>query len=89
MVPSVYEQRIAKAAARTLKRLDARTRQRIRAAIDNVAGDRRAPNSSVQPMRTGGFRLRVGDWRVLYDLNHSDGAMVVQAIRPRGGAYRP
>ena len=89
MVPSVYEQRIAKAAARTLKRLDARTRQRIRAAIDNVAVDPQAPNSSVQPMRTGGFRLRVGDWRVLYDLNHSDGAMVVQAIRPRGGAYRP
>ena len=89
MVSSVYEQRIAKAAVGTLRRLDERTRQRIQAAIDNVAVDPRAPNSNVQPLRTGGFRLRVGDRRVLYDLNHSDGAMVVQAIRPRGGAYRP
>ena len=88
----MYEQRVAKAAARTLIRLDARTRQRIQSAIDQVAADPRAQNSNVQPMRTGGFRLRVGQWRVwrvLYDLNHSDGAMVVHAIRPRGGAYRP
>ena len=85
----MYQQRIAKAAARTLNRLDARTRQRIRAAIDNVAVDPRAPNANVQPMRTGGFRLRIGDWRVLYDLDNGDGVMLVRAIRPRGGAYRP
>lgn len=89
MVPAVYEQRIAKAAANTLNRLDARTRQRIRAAIDKVAVDPGVPNRNVQPMRTGGFRLRVGDWRVLYDLNHRDASLVVRAIRPRGGAYRP
>ena len=85
----MYEQRITKAAASTLNRLDPRSRQRIRAAIDKVAVDPSAPNNNVRPMRTGGLRLRVGDWRVLYDLDHRAGVMVVRAIRSRGGAYRP
>lgn len=83
-----YRQTIAKAAARTLNRLDERTRERIRAAIDQVAANPRAPNNNVRPLRTGGYRLRVADWRVLYDLNHRARSMDVRAIRQRGGAYR-
>jgi len=34
--------------------------------IDLLAVDPLAPNNNVTPLRTsGGFRLRVGDWRVL------------------------
>ena len=84
-----YRQTIAKAAARTLNRLDERTRQRIRAAIDQVAANPRAPNNNVRPLRAGGYRLRVANWRVLYDLNHRAHSMDVRAIRRRGGAYRP
>lgn len=80
-----YRQSIAKSVARTLNRLDERTRRRIRAAIDQVAANPRAPNNNVQALRTGGYRL--ADWRVLYD--HDAQSMDVRAIRQRGGAYRP
>ena len=84
-----YQQNIAKTAAKTLNRLDERTRQRIRAAIDSVAADPRAPNSNARPLRGGGYRLRIGDWRVLYDLDHGARTLDVRAIKQRGGAYRP
>lgn len=84
-----YHQTIAKAAVKTLNRIDERTRRRIRAAIDQVAANPRAPNNNVQPLRAGGYRLRVADWRVLYDLDHRAQSMDVRAIRQRGGAYRP
>ena len=48
-----YRQSIAKSVARTLNRLDERTRRRIRAAIDQVAANPRAPNNNVQALRTG------------------------------------
>lgn len=84
-----YQQSIAKTAVKTLNRLDGRTRHRIRTAIDNVAADPRAPNNNVRPLRGGGYRLRVGGWRVIYDLDHGARTMTVRAIRQRGGAYRP
>jgi mRNA-degrading endonuclease RelE of RelBE toxin-antitoxin system len=34
------------------------------------------------------FRLRHGDWRALYWINRETQTMVVEAIVPRGGAYR-
>ena len=57
--------------------------------IDLVAADPLAPNNNVMPRRrTGGFRLRAGDWRVLYSLDHESNLLRVAAILPRGGAYR-
>jgi mRNA-degrading endonuclease RelE of RelBE toxin-antitoxin system len=34
------------------------------------------------------FRLRHGDWRALYWINRETQTVVVEAIVPRGGAYR-
>jgi mRNA-degrading endonuclease RelE of RelBE toxin-antitoxin system len=34
-----------------------------------------------------GYRLRIGDWRVLYEINDGKLVIVVLAIKPRGGAY--
>ena len=61
----------------------------MRDAINNMAANSRAPNDNVQPLRGGGFRLRVGDWRVVYDLDHGTRTITVRAIGQRGGAYRP
>lgn len=35
-----------------------------------------------------GYRLRVGDWRVLYDVEDGRLVVLVLAIKPRGGAYQ-
>ena len=57
--------------------------------IDLLAADPMASNNNVTPLRaTGGFRLRVGDWRVLYSLDYESNLLRVAAILPRGEAYR-
>ncbi|WP_330950864.1 type II toxin-antitoxin system RelE family toxin [Burkholderia thailandensis] len=35
-----------------------------------------------------GYRLRVGDWRVLYEIEDGRVVIVVLAVKPRGGAYK-
>jgi hypothetical protein len=35
-----------------------------------------------------GHRLRIGDWRVIYEIDFEEGTNVIVRIRPRGGAYQ-
>jgi mRNA interferase RelE/StbE len=42
-------------------------------------------NNATKLQGRKGYRLRVGDWRVLYDLD--DGRLIVLDVKPRGGAY--
>jgi mRNA interferase RelE/StbE len=67
-----------------------RQRRDIREAIDKVAADPAAPNNNIRALKgvPNGFRIRVGDWRVSYTLDHRGGVMNVFEIAPRGGAYR-
>ena len=75
--------------ARRLNRLDAKLRRRIRAKVALVAGDPTAPNRNLDHL-TGmdGYRLRVGDWRVIFELDHEARALNVRAVRERGSAYQ-
>ncbi len=34
-----------------------------------------------------GYRLRVGDWRVVYELDHAGRRLIVLDIGPRGSIY--
>ncbi len=34
-----------------------------------------------------GYRLRVGDWRVIYEIDDRRVVILVLDIKPRGGAY--
>ena len=76
-------------AARRLDRLDAKIRGRIRAKVALVAQGPTAPNRNLDHL-TGmdGYRLRVGDWRVIFELDHEARVLNVRVIRKRGGAYR-
>ena len=35
-----------------------------------------------------GYRLRVGDWRVIYEVQGDRLVILVLAVAPRGGAYK-
>ncbi|QQG48707.1 MAG: type II toxin-antitoxin system RelE/ParE family toxin [archaeon] len=35
----------------------------------------------------GVFRIRVGDWRIIYEFHKKDGVIVVLEIGPRGRVY--
>jgi mRNA interferase RelE/StbE len=52
-----------------------------------LAADPYAPNNNATKLQGRvGYRLRVGDWRVLYDLERE--RLLVMDIKPRGGAYQ-
>ena len=37
---------------------------------------------------SGQYRLRVGEWRVLFAIDYSTSEMVIQHVLPRGSEYR-
>ncbi len=75
---------------KALRRMQPEKAQDIRNAIDRVAGDLSAPNNNLRALSAvpNGFRIRVGDWRVSFILDHAQQIMTVYEIKPRGGAYR-
>jgi mRNA interferase RelE/StbE len=77
----------SKAALKYLMGLPARQRQRIVAAVANLAEGRRA---DVRPLagRPGHHRLRVGGFRVIWKWSEDGTRLEILAVGPRGGIYR-
>ena len=75
-------------AIKVLRRMPRNTARLIRSKIDGLAQDPYAPNNNVKKLvGRPGYRLRVGDWRVIYDLDNGLRILSVERIAPRGGAY--
>lgn len=76
----------SKQAAKALLRMPANTAATIRGKIDQYALDPASLANNVSKLQgRAGYRLRVGDWRVIFD---DDGAVLaILAIGPRGGVY--
>ena len=77
-------------ALKVLARMPADQRRLIRAKVERLAADPRGPNPQAKPLSgplAGLFRLRVGDWRVVYHLDHAATLVRVTVVKPRGGAY--
>ena len=84
----MFEVVISKEARRCLTRMPAKTAWIIRAKINAVAADPFAQHNNVTPLRgIEGFRLRVGNWRVLYRLDIPAQTLSITNVLPRGGAY--
>ncbi len=63
------------------------TVERIAARIDSLAADPFAPGKSVRRLRgRDAYRLRVGKWRIIYEIHGN--TLTVVTVAPRGGAYR-
>ena len=84
----MYQVEFSRDAFKSLRRMPRNTAQLIRAKIDGLARDPRAPNNNVKKLTARpGYRLRVGDWRVIYDLHDVLRVLAVERIAPRGGVY--
>jgi mRNA interferase RelE/StbE len=84
----MYALLITPKAIKTLRRMPANTARLIRAKVDLLARDPSAPNNNVKALQgRDGYRLRVGDWRVTYELDHDRRVLTVLRIGPRGGVY--
>lgn len=77
----------SKAALRTLVRLPANTSDLIRSKIELYAGEPAALANNVKALKgePGIYRLRVGDWRVLF--SETGDAITIIRVAPRGDAY--
>lgn len=86
----VFAVLISKDALRQMRRMPRNSERMILAKIEEVAIDPFAPHNNVTALTgsPGNFRLRVGDWRVLYRLDTGARRMTVGLIRTRGAAYR-
>ena len=85
----MFTVRFSRDAIRALTRMPRNTAANIRRKIDQLAEDPHAANANLMEL-TGreGFRLRVGDWRVIYELDNQQRILSVLVIGPRGSAYR-
>lgn len=75
-----------KAAARALARMPVNVARTIRGKIKQYASDPASLANNVKKLQSRpGYRLRIGDWRVIFD---EDGKVIaILAVLPRGGAY--
>ena len=75
-------------AIRALSRMDPRIAKRIRSKILALARDPTAPNNNLKKLAgVDGYRLRVGDWRVIYTLRHQEMTVVVIKVGHRSEVY--
>ena len=73
---------------KTLAKLPFNWQKRIVAKIRKIAANPYAPNNNLTKLQgRDAYRLRVGDWRVIYELHDDRLVMLVVEVGPRGGIY--
>ncbi len=76
---SRYEIRIARRAVKSLAGLERREQQRIRAAIELLAENPRPPACVAMSGEQDVYRVRVGDYRIVYEV--IDAMLVIHVVR--------
>ena len=76
---SLYRVEIARRALKVLSGLPRREQQRIRAAIDLLAEQPRPPGCVRLAGEPNAYRVRVGDYRIVYEV--FDDRLVIQVVR--------
>lgn len=84
----IYNLLLKREAAKYLASLDRPTRDRIKSALESLT--KVPPEGDILPMKgmDGWFRLRVGSFRVVFQVNEDKKAIYVATIGPRGDAYK-
>jgi mRNA interferase RelE/StbE len=82
-----YRIDIRPAARRALRRIAVSERERIGRAIDSLAADPRPPGV-VKLAGEEAYRVRVGDYRIIYEIRDRELVVLVIAIGPREHVYR-
>jgi mRNA interferase RelE/StbE len=84
----VYRVEFLPAAARRLAKLDRSTQRRCARVIDRLAGDPQGPGSAKLRGADDIWRVRVGDYRILYQVQTERLVVLVVAIGHRATVYR-
>lgn len=82
-----YDVRLAPAAARQLRKFDPQVRRRIHAAIDLLASNPRPPKAIQLVGGAGEWRIRTGDYRVIYEVHDAELVVLVLRVGHRRDIY--
>lgn len=85
-----FEVFLARRAEKYLNRLDASSRNRIIKRLRELSSDP-FNGRNIRPMvgqPPGTFRVRIGNYRAVYEINTAGHIVVVLVVGPRGGVYK-
>jgi mRNA interferase RelE/StbE len=83
-----YRLRIRPAAVRDLRNLAPNLLSRIDARIQDLAENPRPRGTERLRGPQDGFRVRVGDYRILYDVDDGQQLVIIGRVRHRRDVYR-
>lgn len=85
----IYTVEFTKQAAKSLRKLPASVKDSIIKKIEEFAKDPFAPQHDVEKMQgSEGYRLRIGNWRIIYELSKHQLLIVVIKIGNRKEVYK-
>ncbi|CAB4893067.1 unannotated protein [freshwater metagenome] len=83
-----YRITLAPSAARQLRKQDPQVRRRIQAALELLADDPRPPAATRLVGGAGEWRVRTGDYRVIYEIHDDELLVLVLQLGHRRDVYQ-
>lgn len=83
-----YSISYSSSAAKALRKLDRATARRLLQAIERLAGEPRPPGCVQLKGGDGELRIRVGDYRIVYDVEDEQLVVLVLRVGHRREVYR-
>ena len=83
-----YEVALAPAAARQLRKFDPQVRRRVQAAIELLATEPRPPAATRLVGGAGEWRVRTGDYRIVYEIQEERLLVLVLSAGHRREIYQ-
>jgi mRNA interferase RelE/StbE len=83
-----YAVDFAPAAARQFRRLPRSVQQRLGARVDTLASNPRPPGVQKLAGRDSLYRIRVGDYRVIYEISDAVLVVLILKVAHRRESYR-
>ena len=83
----IYVVKLSLAAARQLRKFDPQTRRRLQAVIELLADEPRPPAATRLGGRAGEWRVRTGDYRVIYEIHNGELLVLVLRMAHRREIY--
>lgn len=85
----MYRIVFTKQADKTLRKMPRNRAVQIRRKLDELAQDPYGTNNNVTKLQERpGYRLRVGDWRIIYEVEDDVLRIIVMKVASRGEVYR-
>ncbi|MCC5615198.1 type II toxin-antitoxin system RelE/ParE family toxin [Nostoc sp. CHAB 5836] len=83
-----YQVEISQGASKQLNKLPPKLQECIHAKIDDLATDPRANGVKKLKNRDNGYRIRVGDYRIIYDILDEILLIIIIEVGHRSSIYK-